>query len=68
MPNDYDHQPREFPKTGIQQYAGTGVTRHCFACDKHRAVRAGGSVNPRTRLWTCASCVEARGQLLKEAA
>ena len=37
---------------------GVTTRRMCWGCSKPR-LEIGGKVNPRTRMWSCASCVEA---------
>ena len=58
--------PSDSKPGAIQQFAGTGQTRHCMACNRHRAQTAGWSLDKRTRLFRCAECTTVR--LAKEAA
>lgn len=58
--------PSDSKQGAVQQYAGTGQTRHCFTCNRHRAQTAGWSLHKRTRMWRCAECTTVA--LAKEAA
>jgi hypothetical protein len=44
---------------GIQQFAGTGLTRGCMGCGQHRKLDGSNGHKDSLR-WRCWSCVEAR--------
>jgi hypothetical protein len=47
------------PKGGIQQYAGTGITRSCMGCGQHRKLDGSNGKHDALR-WRCWSCVAER--------
>jgi hypothetical protein len=49
------------PKGGIQQYAGTGMTRGCMGCGQHRKLDGSNGHKDALR-WRCWSCVAERAE------
>lgn len=45
-------------KQGIQQYAGTGITRYCMGCNMHRKLE--GSNGKKDFRWRCGACYAAK--------